>query len=190
MRTYLCRVTSGELRGITRNDRAWPPGFDLDSDNPQEPLAQRLRALQVQHEPDFAGFVAFDCAHPDDACCNCGAYATKTKYWDGAALASKPALVVKVNGEVVSQPASETLPVPITPGEDFTLRVEAAVPDGTQLTLGSRMARMSLGEVVLTFAGGAAEATLKGPAQGALAQVYGTDKLIRPFGVFIMGWDA
>lgn len=187
MRTYFAFRNTGEISGVVMHHGAWPEGYDLMASNPSHPLAKANREVHAS-KPDFAGFVVFDCAC-ENVICNCPANASFNHYVQGGQLVAKPDLVVKVNGEVVV--TTEDAPALIAPNTDFTLSLEASVPDGTTVQLRFEGARMAPTNPTLTFTNGVASTTLRAPLQGASSRALQAvlTKYVRPFNLYVLGWE-
>ena len=185
-RSYISYDLDGRLASIVISDGPFPIDYDIESLDPQNPLAKEARNFHTEEIPTLAGFYAFDCACPyaPGQFCSCSSDAQKMKYYDNGDLINKPALTVKVDN--VSTEAIVNKP----PGSWVNVKLEADVPDSTQVTFKLDGATLSIDELVFTFNNGSTNSILlKAPAQGLIGHIYGgMDRYLPPITISIRGW--
>jgi len=191
MTHYLFHDANGELTGYAPGFMAWdgdplasspPPEIGTHARNVRDNMLGNMGCTDGVSEDCACDLGDYDCSHAQQY--------LNEKYVDVGgtdALTDKPALTILVDG--VAHPEFDQTPIPKTPGSTVTLKLQATVPDGTQVTLKSEGAAVVQGDQVLTFTSNETnEIDMVAPSQGALGGLIGKSKLIRLVIVPILGW--
>ena len=189
---YFWYDNTGRIRGAA-------PGHwttDWDGDDPTSPdCAEGTHARSVRDfmlGPDSAGDIVggieytCPCDPLDDTCVHVN-NALRDYYVSGGTLTLRPTLTILVDD--VSHPPRDATPIQKSPGSSITLRLQATVPDDTQITLSRQGAVISPDDPVLTFTSGETNTiNLTAPGQGQIGAVFGEGLLIQPVVVRLLGW--
>lgn len=167
---------------------------DLDAADPQDPHAQHLLSVynkNMSGSETLDCIVVFECPCPPggDATCDCPGNKRMSAYCENGQLVDKPACQVLLDGTPI---AGETLATR-APNTLFTVQVVGDPvdhPDGATVEVYST-SMLENNKVTLTFTGGQTNtATLRAPAQGAIAQFSVVGKLVCPTVMQIKGFLA
>lgn len=191
MRHYLWYRTDGELGNAETRSKGWPAHADPRDPNTTDPTAQWLRGRRPAAEPDFGGFVAYDCdCDPSVVSCRCPYTMLMTHYFDGQSLIEKPVSSVEVDGRPVT--GINTDINDCVPGSPVSCVIRAEVEDGHQLLVSNVDAPFKLldAPVTVTFTGGVSSPiVVTAPPQGVAGAFQGKSKYVRYFCVIIRGWE-
>ena len=198
-RHYLWYDADGRILGISPGHYGWETDdlTPLDPDAPGGSHAMNVREYMLDlpsAEVATLGFGLIGGVESPCACelgveCRCADDVYADYYVDtgGPTLVEKTALTILVDD--VAHPTNNATPFARAPGSLVTLKVQGALPDGTQLTLGREGAITAQSDPVLTFTGGETNTvTLTAPGQGQVGGVVGISKLLRPVWVMLLGW--
>jgi len=172
-------------------------GEDPTEDSPPAPLGSHARNVRDYllgpDSPGTAiGLIEFTCAC-DALDADCPHVQERVADYYVAdpegtpALTAKPALTILVDD--VSHDPNDPTEIEKTPGASVTLKLQAAVPDDTAVTLKRSGAALYGSDPVLTFDSGETnEVTLTAPAQGLVGELVARTLLVQPTIVRILGW--
>lgn len=189
MRHYFKVGSDGTVIGVASIDGGFTDELDLSDELNQHPTVVAHREF-AQTEENFQGFLRWDCACPaEETVCHCPHKKFVDYYVDNGALILKTPLTVVVDDADQADLIAQT-PLDYPPGTSVVVKLRAAVPDGTTVTVvGKGKASIIQADTVLTFtAGESTPVTLKAPAQGTIGRVIGSSRLIRQFSVALRGW--
>jgi len=186
---YLWYDATGEIKGLSLGHEAWD-GDPLGTPDAGT-HAKNCQDNQLTDLGMTGGFIHSCACDLGDYDCPHAAEGINLKYVDDPlgtpALTDKPALTILV--DAVSHGVNDRTPINKTPGASVTLKLQATVPDGTEILLRRDGASVYGSDPTLTFTSNETnEITLTAPNQGELGGLLGTSKLMRPVVVPILGW--
>jgi len=196
VRHYIWYKADGAIGGQEVHGGGFPNDCDLTDPDTQNPLAQQLRANRIRLNPEFAGYLAYDCScDPSEVWCQCPYHKQATSYVDDGEIVARPTVTMVVDG--VDTP-SNTADAPLlrTPGANLSIKFRAPeVPNGVQIVV-PRQA--SIGPdmvpnwpITFTFDGGETNSiTLYAPAVRGMMSGLGfyEERWVAPLKLFVKGW--
>jgi hypothetical protein len=173
MRSWIWYKTGGEIGGEERMaPGGWPTSLDLNDPTAQDAAVRRVRSLRTT-EPDFAGFLPFDCdCAQEEKICACACDIPGTHKVVEGNIVEKPSYSIVFGDKMVSG----TGLVDATPGADVPLYLEGPLPDGAEIFLvepaGATISVLGPGPNVLTFVGGVSNTvTIVGPPRANIVRL-------------------
>ena len=189
---YLWHDSSGRICGVSPGHYGWGGEDPTDPGVSADTHAYNVRDFMLNGAGmGITGGIDHACAcAPGDDACQHAEEGFRDYYVDVGGtglLTAKAALTILVDG--VSHPVHDGTPIQKTPGATVTLKLQAAVPDGTEITLQRAGGAIYGSDPTLTFTSGETnEINLTAPAQGAEGGLYGISKLVCAVIVNLVGW--